>query len=42
MEMADHLVDDGFKAVGYEFINIDVSGVYQAVGGCLPSPPFLS
>ncbi len=25
MEMADHLVADGFKDVGYEYVNIDVS-----------------
>ena len=24
MQMADHLANDGFKEVGYEFINIDV------------------
>lgn len=24
MEMADHLSADGFKELGYEFINIDV------------------
>ena len=24
MQMADHLAGDGFKDVGYEFINIDV------------------
>lgn len=25
MAMADHLAADGFKELGYEFINIDVS-----------------
>lgn len=25
MEMADHLAEDGFKDVGYQFVNIDVS-----------------
>ena len=25
MEMADRLVSDGFKDVGYEYVNIDVS-----------------
>ena len=24
MEMADHMVSDGFKDVGYEYVNIDV------------------
>lgn len=24
MAMADHLVSDGFKDVGYEYVNIDV------------------
>ena len=24
MQMADHLAEDGFKELGYEFINIDV------------------
>ena len=25
MEMADRIAEDGFKDVGYEFVNIDVS-----------------
>ena len=25
MDMADRLVDEGYKDVGYEFVNIDVS-----------------
>ncbi len=25
MQMADHLASDGFKDVGYEYVNIDVS-----------------
>ena len=25
MQMADHLVNDGYKDVGYEYVSIDVS-----------------
>jgi len=25
MDMADHMVSDGFKEAGYEYVNIDVS-----------------
>ena len=25
MDMADHMVSDGFKKAGYEYVNIDVS-----------------
>lgn len=25
MQMADHLVSDGFKELGYQYVNIDVS-----------------
>ena len=29
MDMADHLAGDGFKELGYEFINIDVCCTVQ-------------
>lgn len=29
MQMADHLAADGFKDVGYQFINIDVSEILR-------------
>lgn len=27
MEMADAMVNEGYRDVGYEFVNIDVSGL---------------
>lgn len=27
MEMADHMAEDGFRDVGYEYISIDVSNL---------------
>ena len=39
MDMADRLVEDGYRDVGYEFVNIDVRNVtlniYEQISGAL-------
>ena len=34
MEMADAMVEEGYRDSGYEYINIDVSGLILAVVCC--------
>ena len=39
MDMADRLVEDGYRDVGYEFVNIDVRtetlNIYEQISGAL-------